>query len=134
MPTPGRRAMRPRLLVWLLAVWFPLLLAQPCLAHPMGNFSLNHYSGIRVERHWIEIRYLIDFAEIPTYQEMQGAGFAADPADPKLQPYLRQQAEQWSKNLQLTLNGQPIHLTPLSTSVIFPPGAGGLPTMKIGVV
>jgi ABC-type nickel/cobalt efflux system permease component RcnA len=126
--------MRPRLLVWLLAVWFPLLLAQPCLAHPMGNFSLNHYSGIRVERHWIEIRYLIDFAEIPTYQEMQGAGFAADPADPKLQPYLRQQAEQWSKNLQLTLNGQPIHLTPLSTSVIFPPGAGGLPTMKIGVV
>ena len=47
------------------------------LAHPMGNFSINHYAGIHVERDGVELRYIVDFAEIPTYQEIQDAGIVA---------------------------------------------------------
>jgi hypothetical protein len=63
-----------------------LLLAAvtPMLAHPMGNFSVNHYSRIRVERNFVELRYVIDMAEIPTFQELQTAGINADPQDPAL--------------------------------------------------
>jgi ABC-type nickel/cobalt efflux system permease component RcnA len=122
-----------RLMAFLLGVSF-LLAAQPCFAHPMGNFSINHYSGIHVERGSVEIRYIIDIAEIPTYQEIQNAGIVAQAGDPTLAAYLAQRSAAWNKNLQLQIDGKAIRLTPVSRTIIFPPGAGGLTTMKIGVV
>ena len=107
---------------------------QVCFAHPMGNFSINHYSGIRVEKGLVEVRYIIDLAEIPTYQEIQNAGIVARLGDATLPPYLKQQAAAWDKGLRLEVDGQTVRLDAVSESVIFPPGAGGLPTMKIGVL
>ena len=100
----------------------------------MGNFSINHYSGIQVERGSVEVRYIIDIAEIPTYQEFLDAGIVAQTGDASLPPYLARKAAEWGKNLQLEIDGHVIRLTLVSRTVIFPPGAGGLPTMKIGVV
>lgn len=111
-----------------------MLGARMCFAHPMGNFSINHYSGIRVEKGFVEVRYIIDLAEIPTYQEIQSAGIVARVGDATLPPYLKQQASVWDKGIRLEVDGQPVRLNAVSESVIFPPGAGGLPTMKIGVV
>jgi high-affinity nickel-transport protein len=116
------------------AGFLALLATIPCLAHPMGNFSINHYSGIHVERGFVEVRYIIDLAEIPTYQEIQDAGIVAQAGDATLPPYLKQQAERWNKGLRLELNGEVVRLETVSVNVIFPPGAGGLPTMKIGVI
>ncbi|RXH58881.1 sulfite exporter TauE/SafE family protein [Granulicella sibirica] len=109
-------------------------MAQVCLAHPMGNFSINHYAGIHVERDAVEVRYIVDFAEIPTYQEIQDAGIVAQVGDAFLPKYLAKQASVWGKNLTVQVNGDPVRLVAASEKVIFPPGAGGLPTMKIGVV
>ena len=105
----------------------------PCWAHPMGNFSINHYSGIHIERSSIELRYIIDIAEIPTYQQIQNSGIIAKTGDPTLEPYLTRQADQWGKNLLLQIEGTKVILRPASRTVIFPPGAGGLLTMKIAV-
>ncbi len=110
------------------------LAARACHAHPMGNFSINHYAGIRLTRSSVEVLYLIDRAEIPTYQEMQDAGFAAQTDDPAIPPYLARQASEWGRGLTLEINGQPVHLVPVSKSILFPPGAGGLPTMKVGIL
>ena len=110
------------------------LATRAAFAHPMGNFSINHYAGIRVERDTIEILYLIDRAEIPTYQEMQDGGFQAREGDGSLPPYLAKEAREWGRGIRLEVNGRMIRLTAASETVIFPPGAGGLPTMKIGVV
>jgi ABC-type nickel/cobalt efflux system permease component RcnA len=118
--------------------WLLLLLvcstARIGYAHPMGNFSINHYAGIRVEKDAVELRYIIDQAEIPTYQQIQEAGIAAQVEDPSLRPYLARQAAVWKGNLLVEINGEPVHLATVSQTVIFPPGAGGLPTMKIGVI
>ena len=38
-------------------------------AHPMGNFSINHYSRFDIRANKISIRYIIDMAEIPTVSE-----------------------------------------------------------------
>jgi high-affinity nickel-transport protein len=100
----------------------------------MGNFSINHYAGIRVERDAVEVLYIIDLAEIPTYQEMQESSLVAQVGDASLAPYLARQAETWKTGLRLEVNGQVAPLKAVSETVIFPPGAGGLPTMKIGVV
>jgi ABC-type nickel/cobalt efflux system permease component RcnA len=111
-----------------------LLAVRVCHAHPMGNFSINHYAGIRVEKNSIELTYLIDRAEIPTYQEMQDSGIVAQAGDASLPRYLAREAADWSKGITLEINGESVRLVALTENVIFPPGAGGLPTMKIGVV
>ena len=38
-------------------------------AHPLGNFSVNHLTHGRVSRDRVEVRYVLDQAEIPTVQE-----------------------------------------------------------------
>lgn len=123
---------RVLLLVMLLCSW----LANPLAidAHPMGNFSISHYAGIRVAPGFIELRYLIDMAEIPTFQEMQDTGIVPREGDPNLANYLAKKADVLAKGLTLELNGQPLQFQPISQSVLFPAGAGGLPTMKLGFI
>src|SRR5215469_12068953 len=113
----------------LLVVW-----PSRVFAHPLGNFTINHYSGIRVEDGWIEIRYFIDMAEIPTFQELQRSGLTGRLDDPKLPEYLSSQAQAFLDGLHTTVNGTPIKLHLVSQDVIFPIGAGNLPTMKVGFV
>ena len=79
-----RHAWRMALLIVAIGTMAP----RPAAAHPMGNFSINHYAAIGVAPSLIELRYLIDMAEIPTFQEMHEHGFAADPADPRVASYL----------------------------------------------
>ena len=111
-------------------------LAQPpaAVAHPMGNFSINHYAGIRVEAGRIEVRYLIDMSEIPTYQEIQDNGIVPMVGDPSLRAYLAKEAKQLVGGLKLEVNGHVLRMETVSRDVIFPAGAGGLPTMKLGFV
>ena len=74
----------------------------------MGNFSISHYAGITIEGHFVEVRYFIDMAEIPTFQEIQQNSIVAQSNDPRVQSYLSSQAEAFKTNLLLTLNGQPL--------------------------
>jgi nickel/cobalt transporter (NicO) family protein len=47
------------------------VLAAPttATAHPLGNFSVNHVTTVRISADEIDVRYLLDQAEIPTVQE-----------------------------------------------------------------
>ena len=103
-------------------------------AHPMGNFSISHYSGISIGRGFLEVRYWIDMAEIPTFQEMQQNEIAARPGDPRLSAYLSTKAAAFAQGLHVTLNGRALPLRVVSQDVIFPTGAGNLLTMKFGFV
>src|ERR1700758_4511353 len=115
---------------------FCLLLISPsgAFAHPMGNFTINHYAGIQIENGWIEIHYVIDMAEIPTFQELQRSGLTARLDDPHLQEYLSSQAQTLGRGLRVMLDSNAITLRLMSQDVIFPAGAGNLPTMKFGFV
>lgn len=116
-----------------LAAWV-LLTPWPAVAHPMGNFSISHYSGFRIGRDAVELRYVIDMAEIPTFQEIQETGIVPKLGDPSLGAYLARKAAALSDALVLEINGKRLALLAERKEVIFPPGAGGLPTMKIGVL
>src|SRR5262249_52862042 len=37
-------------------------------AHPLGNFPVNRYAGIVVGAHAVDVDYVVDYAELPTYQ------------------------------------------------------------------
>lgn len=127
--------MRLRLIAALLFVFvFFLTAAGKVTAHPLGNFSISQYSAIRVDKETVEIRYIIDMAEIPTFQEIQETGIVPQAGDSSLDTYLKQKTHMLAGGLTLEING--LRLTPLpeSREIIFPPGAGGLPTMKIGIL
>ncbi len=42
--------------------------AAAASAHPLGNFTVNHYAGIEAARGELRVVYAIDIAEIPTQQ------------------------------------------------------------------
>src|ERR1700677_2010461 len=111
-----------------------LWLAPRGFAHPMGNFSVNHYSKISLEREGIRVSYIIDLAEIPTYQELQQGNVTADVADSAVTRFIGQRGAELGRGLSLLVDGKHLPLRLMSSQVIFPPGAGGLPTMKMGFV
>jgi nickel/cobalt exporter len=125
--------MRSRLIASLFFV-FLLAATGEIAAHPLGNFSISQYSAIRVDKETVEIRYIIDMAEIPTFQEIQETGIVPQAGDSSLDSYLKRKTDMLGVGLILEING--LRLTPLpeSREIIFPPGAGGLPTMKIGIL
>jgi ABC-type nickel/cobalt efflux system permease component RcnA len=102
--------------------------------HPLGNFSISHYTRIQITSDAIELHYLLDMAEIPTFQELQDTGLVADVHHPSVQDYLAQRAETLKTGLVLEVNGQRLALENVARDLFFPPGAGGLPTLKLGLV
>ena len=125
-----------RRLIRALGLLVALILAGPTpgSAHPLGNFSISQYAGIHIGDDAITLRYFIDMAEIPTFQELQTREIPADPGDPRTSRYLRATAETLKKGLVLEVDGRRPALDVRSAEVIFPPGAGDLPTMKIAIL
>ena len=123
---------RNRLLA--LCLLLAAMVAPKCFAHPMGNFSVNHYSKISLENDGIKLTYIIDLAEIPTYQELQQGNITATVTDPVVTRFVASRGAEFGHGLSLLIDGKPAALELLSSQVIFPPGAGGLPTMKMGFV
>jgi nickel/cobalt exporter len=98
-------------------------LAAPAVAdaHPLGNFTVNRYSGIEVSGDRIFVKYVLDLAEIPTYQEggtVRRPGFAAE----------------IGRRLKLDVDGRPSNLRVLGSRVRSRPGAGGLPILRFEAV
>jgi nickel/cobalt exporter len=111
-----------------------VVIPRIAMAHPMGNFSINHYTKIVIGPQTIRLDYIIDMAEIPTFQETQQRGITARTDDPGLSDYLREQAKVLRHGLTILVDHQSLTLHTVSRQAIFPPGAGGLPTMKLGFV
>lgn len=105
----------------------------PALAHPLGNFSISHYARLVLRPDAVDLMYVVDLAEIPTFQEVQDSGIVTEVGHPSVAPYLARMAERLKEGLRLEVNGRRLRLAVASREVLFPAGAGGLPTMKIGV-
>ena len=61
---------RARLLAAIAGIALALVARQPSrCAHPLGNFTVNHYAGIRIEPDRVILDVVVDQAEIPTFQE-----------------------------------------------------------------
>lgn len=106
----------------LLAALALLALAAPAGAHPLGNFSVNHIDIVRVGSERVDVRYVLDQAEIPTFQER-----ALTPA----QVLARKRADV-AKGVSLTVGGRAVPLTMAPGGRIsFPRGQGGLRTTRV---
>jgi ABC-type nickel/cobalt efflux system permease component RcnA len=104
------------------------------LAHPLGNFSINRYAGLHIGREVLELRYVIDMAEIPTFLEIQETGMVPEAGHPSVRGYLDRQSAVLQAGLRVEVNGQRLALQGVSSDIVFPPSAADLPTLRFGIV
>jgi ABC-type nickel/cobalt efflux system permease component RcnA len=95
-------------------------------AHPMGNFSVNHYARLSQGPGSLRIRYVLDLAEIPTFELLQQWGEGADPDAQAVK-----QAREWAKGLDLRLDGRPVTARVVQARVAFAEGAGNMRVARV---
>src|SRR2546425_2160418 len=115
----------------------PALLFVPCfpmaaLAHPLGNFTINHFARIEVGGDRIRVRYVIDMAEIPTFQELQAiaANSEGSPSKAELDAYVERMAASYVNGLLLTIDGADVPLKVISKQVKLLTAGSGMQTMR----
>jgi nickel/cobalt exporter len=97
----------------------------------MGNFSVSHYARIEVNGGGAEIRYVLDLAEIPSFQLLQQWGLSADSPRNLLDAQATAQARDWVRNLEVTCDGRSVSPRFEGATLALTPGAGGAPVMRI---
>jgi hypothetical protein len=107
--------------------------ATAVLAHPLGNFTINHHAGIRVEPDRILLDVVIDQAEIPTFQAVMDLDEDGDGefSDDELLAAKTSGCTSVGDALSLMVNGSAAPLRVVEAGITFPPGNGGLSTMRL---
>jgi len=120
----------------LLALISGLLLWSPTAAsaHPLGNFTVNRYAGIVVSRESVLIDYVLDLAEIPTFQERSAIDLDGDGVEEaELQAWSREKAEAIAEGIELVVDRRRLELDIGGAAASMPPGQAGLPTLRLEV-
>jgi ABC-type nickel/cobalt efflux system permease component RcnA len=112
---------------------FASLIPREAQAHPLGNFTINHYSSLEFTEDTARVTYVLDFAEIPTLQ--QKARLDAD-GDGKLSEeeasaYLEAEVPSLVEGLRLRAGDEILPLEVRDSSAEYRPGQGGLPTLRV---
>jgi nickel/cobalt exporter len=97
-----------------------LLAPAAASAHPLGNFTINRFSRVEVSGHRLYVVYVLDLAEIPTFQ----AGHID----------ARAYARRLARGAELTVDGERAQLSAGAAALAHPVGAGGLHTTRLEVL
>lgn len=109
-------------LVTLLVLAVALLVPVAAQAHPLGNFTINRFARVEVSGHRLYVRYVLDMAEIPTYQARQQG----------VNPVVY--ANRLARGLRVSLDGRRVVLHPVAHALAFPRGVAGLHTMRLEII
>lgn len=105
------------------------------LAHPLGNFTINHFTRIEVAGDIVKLRCVIDMAEIPTFQEIQKIDKDGDGKASlvELNLYVDQSSPELSEKMLLMVDGTRVPLSVIAKNASLPSGSGGLETLRIEI-
>lgn len=109
------------------------VLINVAIAHPLGNFTINHFARIEINSRSMKVHYVVDMAEIPTFQEVQSIDSDVNglPSIVDLNAYLERITPQYTDRILLTIDGERVLLKPDAKKISLPAGAGGLSTLRI---
>jgi nickel/cobalt exporter len=122
--------MLPRLSAIAMFAIVMFLSAAGASAHPLGNFTINHLTKLSVGRDAVHVHYVLDMAEIPTFQAL-GAPIAPQSQARRVDAYAKTLAPALLPELQLDLDGARTPLVLDDTHASTRPGAGQLPTLYV---
>ncbi len=107
--------------------------ARPADAHPLGNFTINHYDGLQLRPDRILNTAVVDAAEIPTAQlastvDSDGDGHASDA---ERAAYGQQRCTALASALQLTVSGARVPFGVDASAFGYRAGVAGLNTARL---
>ena len=102
-------------------------------AHPLGNFTVNTYIGLRVQPDRVVIDMVVDMAEIPTVQARRAIDGNGDGevGDAEGSAYAARTCPETADRLDLSVEGRRTPVRSTSAEVTFPAGTAGLPTLRL---
>jgi nickel/cobalt transporter (NicO) family protein len=112
-----------------------LALAPAASAHPLGNFSINQYSGLRVQPDGVTVDYVLDMAEVPAFQaRSQDIDTDSDGAlsPVELARWRAAGCARLSTQVTVAVGGRAVPLKITGATLTFPPGTAGLVTLRLG--
>jgi nickel/cobalt exporter len=112
---------------------FLSLLAATVLVagHPMGNFSVSHYTLLEVSAKGVDVTCVLDLAEIPTYQLLRDWKLDAKSAHAALESKAAEQAREWMHGLEFRAGGRRLEPKFVTAEIKLSEGAGGLQVARI---
>ena len=99
-------------------------------AHPLGNFTVNRYSLVELGKGSVKVTFVLDEAEIPTFQALGGR-----PTPARARAWADAQVTTFARRLRLTVNGEAVTLIPDTGAVAatLRMGQGGLHCLRVTV-
>jgi nickel/cobalt exporter len=128
------RRLAPRLGAVVAAV-LALVVGTPAVAsaHPLGNFTVNRFSGVVVATDAVTVDHVLDLAEIPTAQRAPRIDASRDGSlsRTELSAWAAGACADAASALHLTVAGhrQPLAVTSSAARAL--PGQAGLPTLRL---
>jgi len=125
--------MRRAVAVTLAAAALVLVPATSASAHPLGNFTVNHYDGLVVTPHAIHDDAVVDTAEIPTEQARSAVDADHDGivSAAERTAYADRYCSLLASALRLTVNGRAATFSAGSAAYSYRGGAAGLQTARL---
>jgi ABC-type nickel/cobalt efflux system permease component RcnA len=107
--------------------------AAGAAAHPLGNFTVNTSSGLRVGPERLVVDYVVDMAEIPTFQARQAIDTDHDDrvTGAEAGRWRDRECPRLAAGLKATVGGRGAPLGVTGSALSFPKGVGGLPTLRL---
>ena len=109
-----------------------VLIPAGASAHPLGNFTVNRYSRVVVLPERVRVDYVVDMAEIPTFQAMPGIDTDGDGtvSATELAAWATGKAPGLGAHLSVTVDGAEVTLAPEGAAAQLLAGQGGLQTLR----
>jgi nickel/cobalt transporter (NicO) family protein len=108
------------------AILVSLLVTGRAGAHPLGNFTINHLAVVTPGAGQLHVHYVLDIAEIPTFQIMHASG---DWSPARRRQWETDEAVLVGAGLTFKSGSRTLPMALVKTNVTTRPGAGGLPTL-----
>jgi ABC-type nickel/cobalt efflux system permease component RcnA len=127
---------RPIARLGILACAVGAILAVPAtaaVAHPLGNFTVNHYNGIELFPGRVHVLAVVDTAEIPTAQEFPAVDTddSGTLSDAELASYAEDQCQDVAAAVTADVDGTALEWTISDPTLESVPGVAGLPTLRL---
>jgi ABC-type nickel/cobalt efflux system permease component RcnA len=125
--------LRRALTTMTLAVLASTVSAPAATAHPLGNFSVNHHTGLVLRPDRIDARVVVDRAEISALQERPAVDSDQDGtiSDTEARAHAERTCSDLSRQLHLSVGGTRANWRQSSATLVYENGEAGLRTSRL---